>query len=279
MPLSGWASRLRAMAASLAKSLLGHAVFGLGLGRRLLASRAVIVAFHRVESDGPYDAMTMPTEVFRAWCRFFDKHFRVAPLESIVGKLERKEAFAAELAITFDDGYLDFKTQAVPVLASLGLPATVFAVSDFVGADATPWWDAQRRYPFMNWADLGDVASQGFAVGSHGQTHAAMDALLPEQAREELVASKTALEAGLGRSVAWYAYPYGQPDKMPEAARQAVRQAGYRACFGYGGPIGADASPFCLGRVCVNDWFASPYQFGGFLVIQALRQAWAARRG
>ena len=55
-----------------------------------------------------------------------------------------------------------------------------------------------------------------------------MDALTPAAALEELVVYKAVLEAGLGRPVVWYAYPYGEPDKMPEAARESVRQAGYR---------------------------------------------------
>lgn len=279
MSLSGGASRLRSWLGSRAKSLLGHVVFGLGLGRRLLGARAVVVAFHRVEGDGPGDAMTMPTAQFRDWCRFFARHFRAATLEDIVGKLERGEALAGELAITFDDGYRDFKTDAVPAMAAFGLSATVFAVSDYVGTQAMPWWDAAKPYPFMDWSELGEVVAQGFCVGSHGQTHTAMDALSAQAALEELVVSKAVLETGLGRRIDWYAYPYGHPDRMPDVARQAVRQAGYRACCGYGGLIGANADPFHLGRVCINDWFASPEQFGGYLVLLRLRDCWAGLRG
>ena len=271
MQQSGRAKGIRRFVAGWGKTVLGRLVFGLGLGRRLLASRAVIVAFHRVQGQGPNDAMTIPTAQFREWCRFFQKHFRVVPLEGIVGKLERGEALAGELAITFDDGYLDFQTEAVPVLASLGLPATVFAVSDYVGTDIRPWWDTVQAYPFMDWTQLGTVAAQGFAVGSHGKSHAAMDELTPAAAMEELVVSKAVLEAGLGRPVVWYAYPFGHPEKMPEAARESVRQAGYRACLGYGGLIGPQANPFRLDRVCVNGWFSSPYQFGGYLVALYLR--------
>jgi peptidoglycan/xylan/chitin deacetylase (PgdA/CDA1 family) len=258
----------------LAKTVLGHLVFGLGLGRLVLSDRAVVVALHRVEDGGPNDRMTMPTAVFRRWCRFFAKNFPVVAPQAIVAKLERGERLTGELALTFDDGYRDFLTQAVPAMAALGLPATVFAVSDFVGADVTPWWDeaAGVRHAFMDWDELREVDGRGFTVGSHGRTHAAMDALSLEAAREELTVSKTALEAGLGRPVALYAYPYGDPEHMPEPARALVREAGYRACFGYGGLVETGSSPFHLPRVCVNDWYDSPAQFAGYLVVLRLRQ-------
>jgi peptidoglycan/xylan/chitin deacetylase (PgdA/CDA1 family) len=263
---------MRACLAGSVKTLLGKLVFGLGLSRWLLSGRAVVVAFHRVEAHAANDAMTMPASAFREWCRFFARHFRVVPLETVVATLERTEPFDRELAITFDDGYLDFQTQAVPILSSLAMTGTVFAVSDFVGADATPWWDEADRHPFMGWQELRDVAARGFTVGSHGKTHRGMDQLDPKEARDELASSKAALEAGLGRPVAFYAYPYGHPEHMPEAYRPLVGQSGYRACLGYGGLIEAGTSPFHIGRICVNDWFASPAQFGGYLVILVLRR-------
>jgi peptidoglycan/xylan/chitin deacetylase (PgdA/CDA1 family) len=266
--------RLRTRFNRSVKTVLGRVVFGLGLGRLVLSGRAVVVAFHRVRDGGTADAMAMPVAEFRQWCRFFARHFRVVGPAAIVDKLERGEPLCGELAITFDDGYRDFRTLAVPVLGSLGLTAAVFAVSDFVGADVTPWWDAAEtsRHPFLDWDELRQVAGQGFTVGSHGKTHAGMDELSPEAARDELALSKAALEAGLGREVALYAYPYGDPERMPDPARDLVRATGYRACFGYGGLVEAGTSPFHIGRICVNDWLASPAQFGGHLLVLRLRR-------
>lgn len=260
------------------KTLLGHVVFGLGLGRWVLHGRAVVVALHRVEAAGPNDAMTMPTAVLARWCRFFARHFRVVDPGDLVARLERGQRLHGELAITFDDAYRDFRTQAVPVLASLGLPAAVFAVSDFVGASVTPWWDAARgeHHPFLDWDELCDVADRGFTVGSHGKTHTGFDALSPAAARAELAESKAVLEAGLGRPVPLFAYPYGDPERMPEPARAQVAEVGYRACFGYGGLVGPDTSPFRIGRICVNDWYRSPAEFGGRLVVLRLRE-WLGR--
>lgn len=256
------------------KTLLGRIVFGLGLHRALFSGRALVVAFHRVDAGGVNDAMNMPPALFARWCRFFTRHFKVVPAGEIVAGLEQGRRFDGELALTFDDGYRDFAEQAVPVMRSLGINATVFAVSGFVGSDHIPWWDekAGTRHPFMDWEELRSVAAGGFTVGSHGKTHAAMDELSLEEASEELTASRQALQAGLGREVALYAYPYGEPERMPTAARELVRQAGYRACFGYGGFVEPGSTPFFIPRICVNDWFASPWHFAGHLVVLALRR-------
>lgn len=255
------------------KTLLGRLVFGLGLHRSLFSGRALAVAFHRVDATGANDAMNMPPALFARWCRFFARYFTVVPAGEIVVGLERGRRFDGELALTFDDGYRDFAAQAVPVMRSFGITATVFAVSGFVGTDHVPWWDekAGARHPFMDWEELRSVADGGFTVGSHGRTHAAMDALGLEEAFDELASSKHALQAGLGREVALYAYPYGEPERMPPAARELVRRAGYRACFGYGGFVEPGSSPFFIPRICVNDWFVSHWHFAGHLVVVALR--------
>jgi peptidoglycan/xylan/chitin deacetylase (PgdA/CDA1 family) len=41
--------------------------------------------------------------------------------------------------LTFDDGYMDFRTDAWPVLRRYGFPAVVFLVTDEVGG--TNRWD------------------------------------------------------------------------------------------------------------------------------------------
>lgn len=265
---------MRGRITGLLKTVLGRVVFGLGLGRVILRDHAVVVALHRIEAEGPNDTMTMPTAVFRRWCRFFSRQFRVVPVEVLVENLERGVRLRGELAITFDDGYSDFRTQAVPVMDEFGLPATVFVVSDFVGTAVTPWWDAatEIRYPFLSWSDLHEVAGNGFTIGSHGKSHTAMDECSPHEAWEELTVSKAALEENLHRPVALYAYPYGAPDRMPDSARTLVREAGYRACLGYGGLVNAETDPFSLPRICINNWFATPAQFAGQLVLLRLRQ-------
>lgn len=45
------------------------------------------------------------------------------------------------VALTFDDGYRDNLTHAVPILHRLGLPATVFLVPGFLSHKVHAWWE------------------------------------------------------------------------------------------------------------------------------------------
>ena len=121
------------------KQLLGRTIFASRLDGLLLRKAAVIVAFHRVhEAAAPDDSLSVNVEMFERHCRFFQRHFRVVRLADIVEKLERGQPFRRELAITFDDGYRDNFEHAAPILEKLGLPATFFVVTSWMGTSVVP---------------------------------------------------------------------------------------------------------------------------------------------
>src|SRR5205085_448269 len=75
---------------------------------------------------------------------------------------------AHPVVLTFDDGYRDFSTTALPVLEADGLTATVFVVSGFVG-----------RPGYMTAADVAAAAAAGMTIGAHTVHHVALRVLGP----------------------------------------------------------------------------------------------------
>ena len=124
------------------------------------------------------------------------------------------------VAVTFDDGFLDCMTHALPVLREFRCPATFFIVAGSPGGMD----DWMRSTPFppervMGWDDLRRLLDAGMTIGSHSVTHGTLT-------REEVVESKRILEARLGIRVEHFAYPRGE---VAADAPGWVREAGYKA--------------------------------------------------
>jgi len=161
---------------------------------------------------------------------------------------------APAAVITFDDAYGSLVSEALPVLTEVGAPSVVFVPTDYVGGFNTFDAGEEPDEPICSWDDLATLARGGVSIQSHGVHHAAMSDLDPSEQRIELEASRRALEAGMGTTIDLFAFPYGDAGTDPAAMAHAVRAAGYRAAFGYGGgpaDLGAD-DPYCLPRLAMG---------------------------
>jgi peptidoglycan/xylan/chitin deacetylase (PgdA/CDA1 family) len=150
------------------------------------------------------------------------------------------------VGLTFDDGYTDFRTHALPVLRDAGFTATVYVVAGRFGG--TNDWDAAPRLPLMERADVAAVAAEGIEIGSHTLSHRRLSTLDLATARDELVRSRAALEAIDGVRVEGIAYPYG--DATPWIADLA-QLAGYR--YACATKPGDPANRWMLGRRYVGE--------------------------
>ncbi|MGB2713831.1 MAG: polysaccharide deacetylase family protein [Vicinamibacterales bacterium] len=247
------------------KRLLGRTIFSSRLGALLLRNTAVVVTFHRVQNTDSSEPLTISVRAFEQYCRFFARHFRVVALGDLVAQLERGETPNRELAITFDDGYLDNFENAAPVLERYHLPATFFVVSQWIGTDIVPWWDAEAgvRHPWMTWEQVRSLHRRGFDIGAHTRTHADLGAVVDFEASEEIVGGRHELERQLGAPVELFAYPYGRPVNLADSNRRLVRGAGFRCCCScFGGLIAPGTDPFYIQRVPITPRYDSPLQFG-----------------
>jgi peptidoglycan/xylan/chitin deacetylase (PgdA/CDA1 family) len=247
------------------KHLLGHTLFASHLDAMLLRHAAVVVAFHRVSDRPECDGLTIDVDMFERYCRFFRRHFRVVPLGDVVDRLERGLPPNRELAITFDDGYLDNYENARPVLERLSLPATFFVVTQWIGTDVWPWWDQESgaRHPWMTWDHVRSLHRAGFEIGAHAKTHVDLGQVEMTEAREEILGARLTLEREIAARVDLFAYPYGGRNNITNSNRAAVKAAGFRCCCSnFGGVNMPDTDPFDLLRVPISPWYGSPQAFG-----------------
>jgi peptidoglycan/xylan/chitin deacetylase (PgdA/CDA1 family) len=247
------------------KSLLGQSIFNSGLDALLLHNAAVVVAFHRIDDTEDPDGLTLGPDMFERYCRFFRRHFRVTSLGELVDRLEQGRTVSRHLVLTFDDGYLDNYEHAAPVLERLGLPATFFVVTQWIGTDVVAWWDRPlgAPHPWMTWEHVRSLHRRGFEIGAHTRTHADLGRVSDADAVDEIFGARRDLEMQLGAPVDLFAYPYGGRDNLSEPNRALVRAAGYRCCCsGYGGDVASGTDPLQIRRVPITPWYGPPQRFG-----------------
>lgn len=97
------------------------------------APSLIIVTYHRVlpEPD-PLLPSEPDTRPFRIQVSFLARHLRVFALREALQRLRDGTLPRRAVCITFDDGYANNLHCALPVLQSLGLPATVFVATGYL---------------------------------------------------------------------------------------------------------------------------------------------------
>ncbi len=132
------------------------------------------------------------------------------------------------VVLTFDDAYDNFADHALPVLQRHGFPATVYAISGWLGRKAE-WFakDPGRPIPtLMSGARLRAMRGAGITIGSHTVNHVKLGEVDADTQRRELRRGKADLEDVLGEPVHHLCYPFGSFDL--NTVREAA-DAGYRS--------------------------------------------------
>ncbi|WP_163834594.1 polysaccharide deacetylase family protein [Spartinivicinus ruber] len=113
-----------------------------GLSQFANQKRLAILIYHRVLAEpsergtGMLDAST-----FRWQMNLINEHFNVLPLSEAIELLQHNSLPPRAIAVTFDDGYADNATVALPILQELQIPATFFVASGFL--DGGCMWNDQ----------------------------------------------------------------------------------------------------------------------------------------
>jgi peptidoglycan/xylan/chitin deacetylase (PgdA/CDA1 family) len=106
--------------------------------------------YHRV-ADIAYDpwGLAIAPDRFRDQLEALLETRRFISMEQLVEGLERGDLPPAATAVTFDDGYADNAVIAKPILEELGVPATMFLTSGFIGSPRGFWWDELAALVFI----------------------------------------------------------------------------------------------------------------------------------
>jgi peptidoglycan/xylan/chitin deacetylase (PgdA/CDA1 family) len=174
-----------------------------------------IIVYHSISSPAqpmPGDIDISPERFERQLC-WLARWRRVAPLVETLSEKKRRL-----LAITFDDGYRDNLTVALPLLEKFQLPMTLFVVAGFVG-----------RRDYLSADDLRELSRSSLVtIGAHGLWHRHFNRLSEDAARAELIEAKRSLQSVIGKPVDLMAWPFGECNERLE---RLSAECGYRAAW------------------------------------------------
>ena len=214
-------------------------------------ARVPVLMYHEIagppETD---DRLAVSPSAFAQQLAYLrDEGFRTITADALLAGLAAGETLSPKVAVlTFDDGYENFHSRALPLLDEYGCTATLFVTSGWVADDVAKQAGAPAR--MLNWHQLAEVAAAGVEVGAHSRRHLQLDKISERLLREELYQSKARLEDGLGFAVPGMAYPYGYSDTR---VRQVTRDTGYGYACSVNNAIATAASDtFALPRLTVR---------------------------
>lgn len=155
-----------------------------------------------------------------------DRGIEFCTVSELLAARERRIT-APLAAVTFDDGFASFVTDAWPELERRSIPATLYVTTGTVGATAR-WLDSIGcgTLPMLTWDDVADLDGAGCEIGAHSIGHPPLDCIGAGAARTEIAGSRAALAERLGHPVPSFAYPHGHFDRR---TRQAVVEAGFES--------------------------------------------------
>jgi len=101
-----------------------------------MRNKTQIFNFHSISDKLSVSYPTVPVKAFDRICAFLNRNYIVVPLDEIGNKINSQKPRAI---ITFDDGFYDFYSNALPVLTKHKLHATQHLVVESVNTGRTHW--------------------------------------------------------------------------------------------------------------------------------------------
>ncbi len=142
-----------------------------------------ILMYHRVMPEpDPLRPWEIDQQQFRKHMQWISGNFNVIPLAEAVEQLKNGTLKRRSLAITFDDGYLDNATHALPVLQEFDFHATFFCTSAWLGGGQM--WNDKVIESVRLWEDdtltIDELDLYDLPLASIAEKNKAIASILPK---------------------------------------------------------------------------------------------------
>jgi peptidoglycan/xylan/chitin deacetylase (PgdA/CDA1 family) len=171
-----------------------------------------ILMYHYVEPwpPGPDDVrlgLTVRPEDFAAQMAWLNQQgYVTVSLYDLVAALAVGQPLPAKpIVITFDDGYGTLMDFAVPTMEQYGYTGTVFVITQLM----------DEGFPqYLTWEEAESLNARGWMIEPHTKTHDQLAGRGYDFQLYQMLGSLQTVEAHIGRTPRFLAYPSGQYDDL-----------------------------------------------------------------
>lgn len=201
-----------------------------------------ILMYHSICADTQKENkfVLSPKELEKDLKYLQENGFETILIEDLIAYTESNAPLPEKpVVLTFDDGYLNNKTNALPLLEKYHMCAVINVVGEFTDIFSDTE-DLDPRYAHMTWDDIAELAETGYIeIGSHtynlhhdGKRKGAKKK--PNEGvedyknmlRRDLSALQQTLTEKSGVTPVTFAYPYGH---VSEESLDIIRKVGFKA--------------------------------------------------
>ncbi len=222
--------------------------------QRMTRAQAVpiaIVYYHRV-ADEKSTPWTISRSAFRQQIDWLQAHFDLISLDETQHRIAQGNSRPA-VSITFDDGYADNGSGAIPLLIERGIPVTYFVTTHQTVHNKPFPHDLSRHLPLPSNSieSIRAMANAGVEIGSHTRSHLNLgECANPETLFDEVIAATREMESMIDRPIRYFSFPFGKRSNLNPAAFQLLADHGFSAaCSAYGGYNAIHGDSFHLHRM------------------------------
>src|SRR5260370_31276092 len=130
-----------------------------------------ILMYHSIaQSTNPkFKQFAVPPALFAEHMTYLRQHsYTPINVTQLVCMLSQGKFALPErpVVLTFDDGFADFYTNALPVLQQCGFTATLYIATGFIGS--TSLWlarEGEATRPMLTWAQVNEIGACGIECG------------------------------------------------------------------------------------------------------------------
>jgi peptidoglycan/xylan/chitin deacetylase (PgdA/CDA1 family) len=166
--------------------------------------------YHHID-DAPYGAdairrdLSVPPKRFEEQLRYLRREgYETITLNDLALHLTIGKPLPPKpIILTFDDGYSDAYTHAFPLLQRYGFSGTFFLISAPIDAGDPD---------FLSWSEVKEMFAEGMRFEPHSYDHPDMRSRGFDFVVFQILAPKEAIEARVGETCRFFAYPFGRYD-------------------------------------------------------------------